>query len=278
MMPTLKRRDIQTTVILVLMSVLVFAWLFPFVWALLSSLKSPVELASGSFSLPKEWRLDNYAEAFKRMSYPQALGNSFIYAGGAALMQCVTCSLAAFALARMRFPGKEVFFLLALATLMIPGTVTLTANYVILHNLGWINTYAALIIPHGASGLGIFLMRQFFMGIPDELEDAARIDGAGPFRFLMSVALPLSRPALATVFIFIFISEYNSFLWPLIMTTSKELRVTQVALTMFNDELGSGLNQGPLMAAAVLTFIPTVILFIFLQKAFVRGITQTGLK
>jgi multiple sugar transport system permease protein len=260
------------------MCVLTFLWLFPFAWAFLSSLKSATELATGGFGLPREWRWDNYATAFERMRYLRALLNSLIYAGGAALLQCVTCSLAAFALARMRFPGRELLFVLALATLMIPGTVTLTANFVILHKLGWLNTFLALVIPNGASGFAIFLLRQFFMSIPRELEDAATIDGAGPLRFLIHVAIPLSRAALVTVLIFVFISEYNQFLWPLIMTSTADMRVTQVALTMFNDELGTGLNQGPLMAAAVLTLLPTVVLFIFLQRAFVRGITQTGLK
>lgn len=278
MSDTYRLNNLGNILLLLVMCFLVFLWLFPFVWAFLSSMKSAVELARGSFGLPEIWRWDNYVSAWNTMRYPLVIRNSFIYAGGAALLQCITCSLFAFALARMRFPGREVIFMLALATLMIPGTVTLTANFVILHSLGWLNTFLALIIPNGASGLAIFLLRQFFMSIPNELEDAARIDGAGPLRFLLSVALPLSRPALATVFIFIFIGEYNAFLWPLIMTTSPDLRVTQIALTMFSDQLGTGLNQGPLMAAAVLTFLPTVILFVFLQRTFVRGITQTGIK
>ena len=274
----LHSRDVVTVLIITVMCFLTFLWLFPFIWAFLSSLKSATELATGSFGLPREWRWDNYVQGFERMNYMRSLTNSFIYAGGAAAMQCVTCSLAAYALARIKFPGSEIVFMLALATLMIPTTVTLTANFIILHGLGWIDTYLALIVPFGASGFAIFLLRQFFMSIPDELEDAAKIDGAGHLRFLLHVAAPLSRPALATVFIFVFISEYNNFLWPLIMTSSPGLRVTQVSLTMFTDELGTGLNQGPLMAASVLTLLPTVILFAFLQRTFVRGITQTGLK
>jgi multiple sugar transport system permease protein len=270
-----RNMDRVVTIALLLLALL---WLFPFLWALLSSLKSAQELATGNMGLPRSPMWQNYADAFVRMNYLGSLRNSFIYAGGAALLQCVTGALAAYAFARIVFPARELLFMLVLATMMIPATVTLTANFVILQELGWINTFLALIVPHGASGFAIFLLRQFFMVIPKELEDAAWLDGAGRLRFLVHVALPLARPALATVFIFIFIQNYNAFLWPLVMTSSESLRVAQVSLTTFQDELGTGLQQGTLMAASILTLLPTVILFSFLQRAFIRGITQTGLK
>lgn len=255
-----------------------FLWLFPFIYAVLSSLMTAAEISQGGFKLPREPVWSNYAQAFTRMNYLRSFGNSLIYAGGAATLQCLTGTLAAYAFARLVFPGRGILFMLALATLMIPGTVTLTANFVILNDLGWLNTFLALIIPQGASGFSIFLLRQFFRTIPAELEDAARLDGAGSLRFLWHIALPLSRPALVTVFIFVFIGTYNDFLWPLIMTSSRDMRVIQISLQTFTDELGAGFVQGPLMAAAVITMIPTIILFIFLQKAFIRGITRSGLK
>ncbi|MDQ3457853.1 MAG: carbohydrate ABC transporter permease [Deinococcota bacterium] len=261
-----------------LISFAALVWLFPFIWALLSSLKLPGELATGSLSLPRELFWQNYTEAYAGLNYVRSLRNSFIFAGGAAVLQCITGTLAAFAFARMNFPGKEIIFMMMLATLMIPTTVTLTANFLILSNLGWINTFFALIVPNGASGFAIFLLRQFFMTIPIELEESARLDGAGRLRFLWHIVVPLSRPALITVFIFVFISSYNDFLWPLIMTSSRDMRVLQIGLQAFSDELGSGIVQGPLMAAAILVMIPTIILFMFLQQAFIRGITRSGLK
>src|SRR5690606_30790172 len=184
--------------------------------------------------------LENYAQAFDRMNYELSFRNSMFYAAGAATLQCITGALAAYAFARIEFPGRGLLFMLALATLMIPGTVTLTADFVIINNLGWLDTFAALIIPHGASGFAIFLLRQFFLTLPKELEDAAKLDGAGPLRFLFYVALPLARPALLTVFIFVFINAYNDFLWPLIMTSSRNMRVLQIAMETFRDEMGAG--------------------------------------
>lgn len=266
-----------TLLVAIVVSLLAFIWLFPFVWSFISSLKSPAEIAADIWSLPGRMYWENYADAFGGLSYTRSLGNSLFVASAAAALQCVTGTLAAFAFARMHFPGREVLFMLFLATLMIPTTVTLTANFLILQGLGWIDTYLALIIPMAASGFAIFLLRQFFMTIPLELEEAARIDGAGRLKFLWHVVIPLSRPALVTVFVFIFITNYNEFLWPLIMTTSPEIRVIQISLSIFSDALGVG-DFGVLMAAAILTLLPTIILFAFLQQAFVRGITRTGLK
>lgn len=272
------RADLATYLVLGAMSVVAFAWLFPFIYALTTSLSTTSELGTGGFRIPAEPQWQHYVQAWERMQYPRAFANSFIYAGGAALLQCITGALAAYAFARMRFPGRDLLFILALATLMIPGTVTLTANFVILNELGWLNTHLALVIPHGASGFSIFLLRQFFMTIPRELEDAAKLDGAGPLRFLVQVAVPLAKPALVTVFVFIFIGAYNDFLWPLIMTSSRDMRVLQIALRTFSEELGAGLVQGPLMAAAIITMVPTIALFMVAQKAFIRGITRSGLK
>lgn len=217
-----------------------------------------------------------------RLSRDQpALGNVVAVGviAASALLQCVTGALAAFAFARMRFPGRDLLFTLFLATLMIPGTVTLTSSFLILARFNWIDTYAALIVPHAASGFAIFLLRQFFMTIPTELEEAAHLDGAGRLRFLWSIVLPLSRPALTTVFVFIFISTYNAFLWPLVVTSSERLRVIQIALSIFSDSIDGGSTAGgQLLAASVLTMLPTIILFMIFQNAFIRGITRTGLK
>lgn len=260
-----------------LLSIGAFIWMFPFIWSLIASLRPGPAFYENVWALPERPHWDNYRAAYKGMNFLRSFSNSIGVATSVAILQCVTGTLAAFAFARMRFPGKEIIFMLFLATLMIPGTVTLTANFLILSKLRWIDTYWALIIPHGASGFAIFLLRQFFMTIPVELEEAARLDGAGRLRFLWSIVLPLSRPALSTVFIFVFISNYNDFLWPLVMTNSEKLRVIQIALSVFKDLEATG-NFGPMMAAAILTMLPTVIVFAFMQRAFIRGITRSGLK
>lgn len=259
------------------LSLVAFLWLFPFVFSFLASFKTGNELLSSIWGLPESFDTANYESAFRGMKYARSFGNSMFVSVSVALLQCATGTLAAFAFARMRFPGKELVFMLFLATLMIPGTVTLTANFLILSKLDWIDTYWALIVPHGASGFAIFLLRQFFMTVPIELEEAARLDGAGRLRFLWSILLPLARPAITTVFIFQFIGNYNDFLWPLIMTSSESLRVVQIALSIFTD-LEATANYGPLMAAAILTMVPTIVLFAFMQRAFIRGITRSGLK
>ncbi len=275
------RRDwrgrLFTLLIVLVVSVLAALWLFPFVWAVVVSFKDPSEIVTDIWALPDRLIWDNYASAFDGLNYVRSLGNSLFVATSAALLQCVTGTLAAYAFARIVFPGREILFTLFLATLMIPTTVTLTANFLILQNFGWIDTYAALIVPQAASGFAIFLLRQFFLTIPNELQDAARMDGAGHLRFLWHVVVPLSRPALTTVFVFIFITNYNEFLWPLIMTSSEDMRVIQIALSTYTATEGIT-DFGPFMAAAVLTLLPTVILFAFLQRAFVRGITRTGIK
>lgn len=272
---TFDRNKVRVVLLTVAVGAFALVWLFPFIWTLVSSLKSPVEISSQVWALPSGFYWENFARAFEGLSYVRSLRNSLFVAISTAVLQCITGSLAGFAFGRMRFPGRDLLFTLFVATLMIPNTVTLTANYLILSDLGWLDTFLALIIPQGASGFSVFLLRQFFKTIPDELEDAARIDGAGRTRFLRSVAMPLSKPALTTVFVFIFITNYNEFLWPLIMTNSEEIRVIQIQLDRLTNEFGS-LDYGPLTAASILVLIPTIVMFMLLQRAFIRGITKTG--
>ena len=272
-------RNDQTVrfVVTVIISIAAALWLFPFVWNIVASLKTPSEITADVWGLPSGFHWANYERAFRGLNYTRTLSNSLFVATSAALLQCVTGTLAGFAFARIEFPGRDLVFGLCVATLMIPTTLTITANFIILQSLGWIDTYLALIIPQAASGFSIFLLRQFFATIPIELEHAARIDGAGRGRFLVRIVAPLSKPALTTVFVFIFIVNYNEFLWPLIMTRSAEIRVIQIAMSRFTDELGT-VDYGPLLAAAIMVLLPTIILFMVLQQAFVRGITRTGIK
>ncbi len=188
----------------------------------------------------------------------------------------LTSALAAFAFAKMSFPGKGLFFYIVLLTMMVPGQVLLIPNFLTLGTLGWLDTYLALIVPFLASVFTIFLMRQFFMTIPDDLWDAAQIDGTGRFRFLWQIVTPLSKPVFITAGIFLFLGNWNALLWPLIVTSSPEMRTLMVGLQTFNEEAGSEFEL--LMAASTMAVLPVVILFFVLQRFFIQGIARTGLK
>jgi ABC-type glycerol-3-phosphate transport system permease component len=252
------------------------AALFPFVWMVLTSLKSYSEATIGTF-LPKEWLWSNYPQAWEAMKFfPRYLENSVFIALATVLGVLATSSLAGYAFARMRFPGRDALFVLVLFTMMIPGEVELVPNYILINRLGWNNTYFALIVPWIAGAFSIFLMRQFFIAIPDELYDAAVLDGCGHFRFLVEVVLPLSAPALITSALFTFLSSWNSLEWPLLVTTSQAMRPIQVGLASFVSEAGTQVQW--LMAAATMTIVPVVLIYFVAQRWFMEGISTTGLK
>src|SRR6266849_9436535 len=205
--------------------------LVPFVWMVSTSLKN----GAAVFVYPPEWVPDplvwsNYADVVRIMPFLRYLLNTTFVSGSVTLLQLVVSSLAAFAFARLRFPGRDRLFLAYLATLMVPGQVTLIPNFLIVKYLGWIDTYQALIIPQVFSAFGTFLLRQFFLTIPRELDDAARIDGASAFGFFRRILLPLSGPALATLEVFTFTAQWNNFLWPLIVINDAEMRTLTVGL------------------------------------------------
>lgn len=203
--------------------------------------------------------------------------NSVVVVAAVTLGQTTTSALAAFAFARMRFKGKDLVFTLFLSTTMISTQVTLVPSYLLLKTLGWLDTYQGLIVPFLASAFGVFMMRQSFMTIPRELEEAARLDGCGRLRFLLRILLPLSRPVIAAQALFACMGNWNSYLWPLIVTTSKELRTLQIGLRFFVSQEGST-QWGLFMAAAVLVSAPIVAVYFTVQRSFVQGIATTGLK
>ena len=184
--------------------------------------------------------------------------------------------MAAFAFARLKFKGRDLLFILFLGTMMVPGQVTMIPTFIILYRLGWIDTYWALIVPGLASAFGTFLMRQFFLTIPRELEDAAYIDGCSRFGVLWGIILPLSKPALATLAVFIFMFFFNDFLWPLIAINSEEMRTVQLGLAVFRDRYVTEWDL--LMAGSVTATLPIILIFFFAQKYFIKGITLSGLK
>jgi multiple sugar transport system permease protein len=250
--------------------------LVPFAWMLSTSLKEPGDV----FRYPPQWipepvRWENYQETVTVMPFGRFYLNSVIQAVAVTALQLLTASLAAFAFARLRFRGRDLLFLLYLATMMIPFPVTMIPNFIIMRYLKWFDTFQALILPPAFSAFSTFLLRQYFMSIPVEMDDAARVDGASSFRIWWRIILPLSGPALATLAIFTFLGQWNSFLWPLIVTNSAEMRTLPVGLASFQSQYS--VQWHLLMAGSVIAVLPILAIYIVGQKWFVRGITLTGM-
>lgn len=251
--------------------------LLPFYWMVTTSLKTPEEVvAMPPQWIPLSWKWDNYRVAWEAAPFGRYLTNSVIVTVLSTIGELATSILAAFAFARLRFYGRELLFFLLLATMMIPGEILLAPNFVTLTELGWIDHYEALIIPWIANAFTIFLFRQYFLGIPDELYAAARIDGCGDFRYLWRIMVPLSVPVIITSLLIKVIGSWNAFLWPLIVTNSAEMRTLPVGLTAFVYDTGK--NYELLMAASSMIVLPMIILYLVMQKYVVEGIARTGLK
>ncbi len=254
-----------------------FLTVAPFLWMLLASFKDLGEILQYPPTwIPQRIILDNFVNAFQAAPFGRFYFNSLFVASAVTLGQLFTCSLAAYAFARLQFPGRDILFYIFLGTMMVPGQVTMIPGFMVLHWLGWIDTYAALIVPGLASAFGTFLLRQFFLTIPRDLEDAAAIDGCSRFGVLWRIILPLSRPALATLAIFTFMGVFNDFLWALIVISSEDLKTVQLGLAIFRDRYQT--DWGQLMAASVTATLPILLVFFFAQKYFIRGITLSGLK
>ena len=251
--------------------------MLPFIWMLTSSIKAPDEITLRTIQwFPKVPQWQNYKVAWEAAPFDVYFKNSFLIAFVVMSLDVIFSSLAAYAFAKFNFFGKNFLFLLFLGTMMIPGEVMLIPNYITMVNFGWIDTYAALIVPWTVSVFSIFLLRQFFLSVPHELFEAAVLDGCSKFKYLIQVMLPLSKPALVTVMLFKFIGSWNSFLWVLIMTNTPTMRTIPVGLTYFVSDVGSYYNY--LMAASTFAMAPILLLFLLLQKQFIQGIARTGLK
>jgi multiple sugar transport system permease protein len=257
----------------VVLTLLAAACLVPFVWMVLTAFKPDNEVFNRSW-IPSRLAWENFSRAFTFFPFARFLINTIVVAVGSTGVHLVTSCLAAYAFARLRFRGREVLFLLYLGTLMVPQQVTIVPLFLMMRDIGWVDTFWALILPSAFHALGVFLLRQFFMTIPRELEESAFIDGASRLRILWQIILPLSRPALATLGLFTFIREWNSFLWPLIVTTSPDMRTLSVGLSLFTGQYGTEWNL--LMAAATVTLLPTLLIFAFAQRYFVEGIALSG--
>jgi multiple sugar transport system permease protein len=252
----------------------------PFVWMLLGSFKSEGELRRDPPTwLPENPTLENYRELFARLDFPLYFFNSTLVALTVTVGNLIVCSMLGYALAKMDFPGKRLLFLLVLGMLMVPGMALFVPQFVLISNLGMVNTYLGLILPSLAIAgpFGVFLMRQYIMGLPDELIDAARVDGAGEFRIFAQIIAPLTKPALATLGILTFLGSWNNFLWPLVVAQTEDKYTLPVALALYS--VGQNrTDYGLLMAGAVVVVIPVLVVFIVLQRHFVQGIAATGIK
>jgi multiple sugar transport system permease protein len=204
--------------------------------------------------------------------------NSIFVSGTVTVGVLLVASLAAYVLAKHRFPGRQFFFLLFIASMMVPWQVMLIPGFLIMRDFGWIDTFQALIIPALPKAFVVFFLRQFMLSLPDDLLDAARVDGASEIRIWWSIILPLIRPALVAMSIFVFLAEWNNFVWPLVIVQSPELRTLPLGLSLLNSTLSGAPVLGVMMAAALLTSLPTLIMFVIFQKQFVRGIALTGIK
>jgi multiple sugar transport system permease protein len=250
----------------------------PFIWMILGSFKTTGELRQ----VPPTWwpqnaTLANYEDLFNRLNFVRYFFNSTVVAGFITAGNVVFCSMLGYALAKLSFPGKRVLFAVVLATLMVPGIVTFMPLFVLVANLGLVDTHAGLILPFLVGAFGVFLMRQFIGGIPDELLDAARVDGAGEHYIFWRIIMPLCGPALATLTILTFLSSWNSFLWPLVVATSQDMFTLPVAVAF----LATGqqeTNVALLMAGSVVVILPVIVVFILLQRHFTQGIAMTGFK
>jgi len=250
---------------------------FPFVWMILSALKTREEVNAVPLTwLPGDPQWSNFRLAWEAAPFGRYFLNTFLVAGSVVVGVVITSLLAAYAFARIDFPGRGIVFALLLATLMIPFEATLVPNFIMVQNLHWYDTYAALIVPWIASVFSVFLVRQFILGIPEELFEAATLDGCGHFGILRHVVLPLARGPLAAIAVFSFLSSWNSLLWPLIATSSEDIRPIQLGLSVF---VHADSNEPQLlMAASAFTIAPLLVIYFLAQRQFLEGIASSGLK
>ncbi|MEU0757525.1 carbohydrate ABC transporter permease [Streptomyces albogriseolus] len=253
----------------------------PFLWMALSAFKTRRDLtASPPVWIPSEWTLSNFSTLLDQLDMPRYFLNSLIVAVLVTLCNLLFCSMLGYALAKLEFAGRSKVFGVVLAALMVPGNLLILPLYVLMTKLGLIDTYAGLVLPFAAGAFGVFLMRQFMQSIPDELLEAARIDGAGEWYIFWCIVLPLVKPALATLTIFTFLGSWNNFVWPLIATNDPDKYTLPVALATFandpNRTVGGG--NGMLMAGSLLVVLPVLLVFVVLQRHFTQGIATAGLK
>ena len=267
---------IKTTLWYVVLGFGALTMIMPLLWMLSTALKTPGDV----YNFPPKWIPNpavwtNFTDAWHAAPFGRFFLNSMLVSTCVTIGQLITSSMAAFAFARLRFPGRDVLFFGYLATMMVPGSVTLIPAFIIIRYLGWVDTYWALIVPGIFSAYGTFMLRQFLMGIPRELEEASMIDGCGHLRIFLFVVIPLSKPALATLSTFTFIGSWGNFMWPLIVTSSIEKKTLPIGLMIFHN--GYAAEWTLMMAASLIVLIPVILLYIFNQRFFVESVKMSGM-
>jgi multiple sugar transport system permease protein len=259
------------------MALCVLLAVLPFLYMVSLSLQSDADLMSGvPIIIPPVLQFSNYVDIWQKAPFARFVVNSFIIAGGITFLHLIFDPLVGYVFAKMEFPGKKFMFGAVLSTLMLPFFIRMIPLYILTAKLGMLDTYQGLIMPFAMSAYGIFLMRQFILPIPDELIDAARIDGAGDLRIFVSIVLPQLRPALATLALLTFVFQFNEFLWPLIVVGTTEMRPITTGLTLFNQEFFTQWNLTA--TGGLILFLPSFLLFLLTQRYFVRSVMMTGMK
>lgn len=273
----LRRRRIRTGVLIVLNVIMALFILFPLLYAVSVSLMPGEELFTMEMNLlPKHPDFGNYIRAWTQVPLLRFVLNSFIVAGCITLGQIITCSLAAFAFSFLNFKGKNVLFMLVMATMMVPGEATIISNYLTVSSLGILDTYLVLILPSLTSAMGIFLFRQFYMTFPMSLYESAKLDGCSNLRFIVSILLPLTKSAIGAMSVYTFINAWNMYMWPLLVTGSQEMRTVQIGISMLDNTDAQSVTL--MMAGVVSVIIPSMVIFIAGQKQLIKGMFSGAVK
>ena len=273
------KRTISLTLSYVALALVTFLMIFPLIIVVIVSFTpNAVTQTWPPKIIPSAWTLDNYTSLFQRLPIGRELLNTIVFAGAVTIISVFFDSLAAYGLSRVDFKGRGILLAVLIATMMIPAMALLIPVYKLLGSMGLVNSYLGIIIPRMADVGGIFLLRQFFISIPKDLDNAARIDGAGEFRIFEQIILPNAVPAILTVGMFNFMGNWNDLLWPLIMTSKPETRTITAGLAMLTGHGSSVTPYGVVMAGALISALPLLIVFFFVQKRFVEGIAMTGMK
>lgn len=272
----------KLTLTYIVLAVLAVVFLVPFIWMIMASFKVQADIFGSTY--PLQWEafwvtaptLEHYQKVFELVPFARYLLNTLCIAVVVTFGNVLIGSLAAYSFARLHFPGRDLLFVAVLSTMIIPGEVTFMPLFLVVRTLGWIDQYAALVVPSLFGAFGIFLLRQFYRDIPRDLEDSARIDGCSVLGIYRHIILPLGKSALITLGLLVFIGEWGSFLWPLVVMNSPEKQVIQVGIANFTTTYG--IYWGRILAASTMASVPVILLFVVLQRYYVRGIVMSGLK
>lgn len=262
---------------LLLLTVLAAVTLFPFIWMAATSVKPMGDvLGAPERLLPSTYDFSTYTKIWSEVPFARYFLNSLVFACSVVVISVFLNSLAGYAFARLPFKGRSLLFILILCTMMIPFQVTMTPLFLIIYKLGMIDTYQGLIIPRAADAFGIYMMRQFFLTLPKDLEESGRIDGANEFKIYFRIMLPLCKPAFVTLGVFTFMGNWNDLLYPLLLTNSEQFRPIQAAIALFSGKYGT--DYSFVMTGLLIASVPTIVAYLFAQRFFVSGIAMTGIK